>query len=137
MQHTVAATVASAQALFVRAAHILLGFVAAAVEAAVEDPLVHVYMHGPAWNGWGFWEGQANEDICSAISHVPASFWATHSTDCAALVQRHQHAFVVGFEFVSAVLLAVLVVFWLLIHLTVVRPVTRALLPHASAASAV
>lgn len=71
-----------------------------------------LYMLGPAWAGWGFWEGRALDDICAELTHVDASHWRDEgggSEQCEALIERKVIAFSIGVAavFVMAATIAV------------------------------
>ena len=69
-------------------------------------PLRLLYLRGPAWSGWGFWEGRPPDDICADLTHVDARHWRDDlggPAACAALVDRKFSAFVIGIAAIAAV----------------------------------
>lgn len=58
----------------------------------VVAPLRYLYDFGPAFGGWGFWEGRPPEDACAEITGVSASFWAQQQAPCFELLDRKFHA---------------------------------------------
>lgn len=90
-------------------------------------PLTHLYMYGPALHGWGFWQGQHNADICAALTHGSAEFWAKTSAaaaECSVLIDHHQYAFVLGVTSVIAVCLFFSLLLGLTVYLCAVRPIS-------------
>ena len=61
--------------------------------AAFRDPLRHLYFHGPAWHGAGFWQGMSDADMCAQMTTVDAAFWGQHADDCTLLLERRFHSF--------------------------------------------
>lgn len=63
-------------------------------------PLRILYFRGPAWGGWGFWEGRPPGEICSELTHIPAHHFeypgSGGSDECHALLDRKFTAFTVG-----------------------------------------
>lgn len=61
-----------------------------------ELPLLQVYLFGPSLGGYGFWQGQDPDVICSSLTGVPASHWAQEASDeCCALIYRRFEAYMV------------------------------------------
>ena len=54
-----------------------------------------LYLHGPALNGYGFWQGQDYVDICTSSTGARSKFWASNPEECNALVLRKVNGFVV------------------------------------------
>ena len=77
----------------------VLGWGAAAA-AWLLVPLRILYFNGPAWSGWGFWEGRPPDDICAELTHVDARHWRDdHPAGpdaCADLLDRKFSAFAIG-----------------------------------------
>jgi hypothetical protein len=94
------------------------------------NPLRLLYFYGPSLSGWGFWEGTGASDACSAITTVPASFWAdgdANTQACDAVLERKFAAFVIGSVGVGAVICCVLLCFGIISYCTTTRPLMRAL----------
>lgn len=47
-----------------------------------------LYLRGPSIHSFGFWAGRQPEDICSALTNVPASHWAAHTIQCETLISN-------------------------------------------------
>ena len=45
------------------------------VKQLMSWPLRYLYLHGPSFSGYGFWEGLAHEEICSRLTMVDARYW--------------------------------------------------------------
>ena len=64
-------------------------------DALFVKPMHTLYLHGPLIHGYGFWGGQAHEDICAALMPgTSAIFWLTHADQCASVIDKRLDAFV-------------------------------------------
>ena len=54
----------------------------------IEQPLRHLYLHGPRWGQYGFWQGASESDICADLTGVDATFWILHSDECTRRIDR-------------------------------------------------
>lgn len=88
-------------------------------------PLRSLYLRGPAWSGWGFWEGRPPGDICSEMTHLPADHFLHNSAgseQCDALIDRKFTAFCLGTAYVMGTLLMVAVCTQSVSYVITVRP---------------
>jgi hypothetical protein len=92
-------------------------------EHLINIPLGHVYLHGPAINGFGFWEGLAFEDICAELTKVPARHWIHNTDECHGLIGRHQHAFVIGVLLVVMIFLFLHLLYFLFVRWFMISPI--------------
>ena len=54
-------------------------------------PLRHLYLNGPSFSGYGFWEGLPREEICSRLTMVEARYWygtPEQEHACSQLIER-------------------------------------------------
>lgn len=72
----------------------------------IDIPLLDVYLNGPSFLGW---EGQKHEDICSAMTHVPAHEWATNPPACDDLIMRKFNAIIVIIHFLLYIIVLALI----------------------------
>lgn len=125
----VAATEAPSVSLSVlaRAQQLIALFVwagAALHRAVLLAPLRELYLAGPQYKGFGFWEGAPPSDICAQLTQVPAAHWEANAGACAQLIDNKLY----GFALFAQLLLAMLLLyrlasfFW---HDWVVRPRER------------
>jgi hypothetical protein len=90
-------------------------------------PMHTLYLHGPLFHGYGFWGGQAHEDICAALMPgTSALFWLAHADQCAAVIDKRLDAFVTA----SATFLYIYALYKLIhaacFYLFVLRPLLAA-----------
>ena len=87
-----------------------------------------MYFGGPAWNGWGFWEGRPPDDVCAELTHVDGAHWRHDGSEaCAELLERKFAAFVIGLLAASAVVFTAQACSHLLTYHSTTRPLIRAL----------
>jgi hypothetical protein len=89
-------------------------------------PLRALYFHGPAAMGWGGWAGMPPEDICAAMTQVPASAWASdaaHRTHCADLLDRKFTTVLVAASVAAYAVCLYKLVSYLWLRYVVLRPI--------------
>jgi hypothetical protein len=64
-------------------------------EFVLVAPLKMLYLKGPNFSGFGFWEGKDPAGICSQLSNVPASFWVSNKQECEGMIERKLESIVV------------------------------------------
>lgn len=57
------------------------------------SPIYQIYIHGPSLQGFGFWEGKHNYDICAELTNVSSEFWYNHSNECLLLIEKKFNSF--------------------------------------------
>ena len=60
------------------------------------DPLRGLYRNGPAFQGYGFWAGAEDADVCAQLTNVPSNLWRStpeQITHCENLIERHFMSF--------------------------------------------
>ena len=62
------------------------------------SPLARLYLHGPSWGTFGFWNGIDVAVICSQKTQLSPSFWEEHPRECLQLVSKQFFGTVVLFE---------------------------------------
>lgn len=93
-------------------------------------PLRLLYFDGPAWSGWGFWEGRAPDDVCAELTHVDGSHWRGTEQGrmaCTDLLERKFAAFVVGVAAVACVALAAQACSHFLTYHSTTKPLAEAI----------
>lgn len=61
-------------------------------------PLQTLYLKGPSYGNFGFWNGKSSSDICSQITNVPSSLWESSQllqNECKDLIQKNFNSFYV------------------------------------------
>lgn len=69
-----------------------MNIIATLLRYVVEKPIALVYLRGPAFNGYGFWEGLSKADICSRFTNVDARHWARNEHMCDEIIDNKLHA---------------------------------------------
>ena len=67
-------------------------------EYIVLSPLARLYLYGPSWGTFGFWNGMDTTIICSQKTQLSSSFWEEHPHECLQLISKHFYGTVVLFE---------------------------------------
>jgi hypothetical protein len=67
-------------------------------EYAVLSPLARLYLYGPSFGGWGFWNGLGLHVICSQKTNLLPEFWQSHPTECIQIVSKNFYGMIVLFE---------------------------------------
>lgn len=69
-------------------------------------PLARLYLYGPRFGGYGFWQGMTDTDICTALNsgHNPSSFWSKNLPECHEMIARDFNAWLVFVEFLVTLL---------------------------------
>lgn len=63
-------------------------------------PLKELYFYGPWINGWGFWAGKENVEICAYLNPTTSQMhWIRNIDECNILVEKHFSTFLVGVKF--------------------------------------
>ena len=62
-------------------------------------PWIKLYLQGPAWSSFGFWQGQSATQICAATTQVDAQFWEQHLPTCYETLFRKVESFLVVVHF--------------------------------------
>lgn len=89
------------------------------------NPLRTLYFRGPGWHSFGFWSGNAPEDICAVLTGVSASHWLHNTDACTNLIERKFHAFVLGFVFITLLLTGIYTFLCLMCRTCCLRPVLK------------
>lgn len=98
---------------------------ASVVDLFIGFPVRSLYLKGPSFSGFGFWEGRDIAGICSYFSNVPASFWLTHIVECTEMIDKKLNAFIVSVCVGSYVLLVFGGIFYFGAWLFLIRPITN------------
>jgi len=64
----------------------------------VLNMLFRLYIGGPSFAGYGFWEGQQNNEICAQMTRSSSSFWDNNHSECDAIIFRRFYSWVILFE---------------------------------------
>ena len=80
--------------------------------ALLEAPLLHIFLHGPAIGGYGFWEGKPLSGICQEMTQISAAHWEHNPAVCEALVERKFDALLVLVYFGVYLLVLRILVYW-------------------------
>lgn len=86
-------------------------------------PLHSLYFNGPLLNGYGFWGGTKQEDICAAIfKGTSALFWMEHENDCTTLLISRFNAFLISVQFFIYVVCIYRIVSWCSFRFFILNP---------------
>ena len=66
----------------------------------ITAPLQQLYMHGPSFGGYGFWNGKNNVDICAEMTSISSDVWVVNQEDCQDRIDRGFYSLVVSANFV-------------------------------------
>lgn len=67
-------------------------------EKVILLPLLKLYIYGPRWGQWGFWNGAPYYDICAYQTNTPSPFWKDHSQECWNIIEKQFQGFLLAFE---------------------------------------
>ena len=73
----------------------LPSFFQSIIDMLFEAPLFQLYIHGPAFHNFGFWEGRPKEEICSSMTGVPTSHWSINQMLCEELILNRFESWIV------------------------------------------
>lgn len=73
----------------------LFDFTSKVVAYLLYSPLLHVYLYGPRFGSYGFWEGMQMADICLEITGVSAEHWKLHPHLCEHMVHKKFESYLV------------------------------------------
>ena len=65
-----------------------------------------LYLKGPNFHGYGFWQGKELADICSSLTNIPAHHWYTNekennvTSQCTKRIETNIESIVVGIELI-------------------------------------
>ena len=90
-------------------------------QTVILQPLARLYVWGPSWGQWGFWNGRPKHDICAQITQVPSDFWLQHPEECIAVIGNTFYSLIVLWETIGY-----LILLWWFVKL-VVRLVSAAI----------
>ncbi len=62
-------------------------------------PLIYLYFRGPAYYGYGFWNGKNPIDICAQLTNLSSQHLHRHPLECADLLFHQLDAFLVATHF--------------------------------------
>lgn len=84
----------------------LLNKTVSVYDFSIVRPLAKLYLYGPRFGGYGFWQGMADTDICTALNsgHNPSSFWSKNIGECHDMIARDFNAWLVFVEFLVTVM---------------------------------
>lgn len=67
-------------------------------EKFILSPLARLYLYGPSWGGWGFWNGLTLPVICAQKTNLLPEFWEHNSFECAQIVSKQFYSSIVFIE---------------------------------------
>ena len=62
-------------------------------------PLQILYLKGPSFGSFGFWNGKSYADICSQLTNVPSSTWESSyvlQDECKNLIEKNFNSFYIS-----------------------------------------
>ena len=62
--------------------------------------LQYLYLRGPSWYGYGFWNGKLPEEICGQITGATVLHWSKNLDECNILIKSQVNSLVVIVEFI-------------------------------------
>jgi hypothetical protein len=66
-------------------------------------PLQTLYLNGPNFGHFGFWNGKSNSDICSQLTNVPSFSWESSyvlQNECSVLIKKNFNSFYITIIFI-------------------------------------
>ena len=62
----------------------------------ITNPLYILYRKGPRMNGFGFWEGKSDAEMCSILTNTMNDIWLNNPSDCIEIINRNYGSFVIS-----------------------------------------
>jgi len=75
-------------------------------------PMWYVYLNGPSFFGYGFWNRKNYENICQEITHVDQSHWISNEENyqvCVNKINQHFLDFLSGAEFLLFIIFIIFI----------------------------
>ena len=76
------------------------------------SPLYTLYRKGPWLNGFGFWAGKSDEEVCSYLSHTDIGIWNNNLSQCQHMIQKHYESLEIIVLFCMYILVCYQLLFW-------------------------
>jgi len=73
-------------------------FVYRVYQYVVVWPLSHLYFFGPAFQGYGFWQGRTATAICAQLTPSAEEFWQKQPLECQRIIDTHFYSLLVPLE---------------------------------------
>ena len=92
--------------------------------------LYELYRRGPFLNGFGFWCGKNDHEICAILTNVDSELWLRNKDECNNIIQRHYESF----EVTTICILFTVCLYKLLslifTYMFVIKPIQKAIMAH-------
>ena len=94
------------------------------------SPLYTLFRKGPLLNGFGFWGGKSDSEICSVLTNVDSKIWIDNSEQCSELIQRHYESFSVSLYTLLSFFFIMKCFHCISTYIFIVRPITKAMVEY-------
>lgn len=91
------------------------------------NPLYILYRRGPGLNGFGFWYGKTNEEICSFLTNSEPKIWERNQLDCNNIIERHYDAFAIMVYAMLCLLCLYKSFSSCITYITIIRPIQKSI----------
>ena len=81
-----------------------------------------LYRKGPLLNGFGFWGGKENHEICSILTNIENRLWLKNQDECDILIQKHYESFEICIFCIIIFIVFYKILYFTLTYLCIVRP---------------
>ena len=88
-------------------------------------PLYTLYRKGPSLNGFGFWCGRTNIEICSILTNTNMLVWSDNDQKCLDIITRHYESFEVVIHILLLSIAVYKVVSYISTYITITRPIQQ------------
>ena len=90
-------------------------------------PLYTLFRKGPLLNGFGFWGGKEDSEICSILTNVDSQIWIQNPNQCNILIQRQYDSFSVTLYTICFLCFIIKSFTFIYTYICIVRPITKAM----------
>ena len=84
--------------------------------------LYELYRKGPTLNGFGFWGGKENNEICSLLTNVNNELWKSNQYECEILIQKHYKSFEICILFICTIIFVYKLLYFIFTYIFIVKP---------------
>lgn len=91
------------------------------------NPLYILYRKGPSFNGFGFWCGKSNIEICSILTNTNMLLWNSNDDQCIDIITRHYESFEIMVHIFLLFTTVYKVLSYISTYITIIRPIQQTL----------
>lgn len=89
--------------------------------------IYQLYRKGPSLNGFGFWCGKHDHEICSILTNVESSLWIINKEECNQIIKRHYESFEITVYTFASVIFIYKMLYLMSTYIFIVKPIERAI----------